>query len=1400
MRSNTPTGLALVLALIGIALSHPAYSAPDPARGALGQALDVSKGTMVASANSAFRQLPLTVECRVKLLGKDGYNILVANEFKSSPTHWELFTTPGDGFLHAYVPGRTPDHVHTKTCLTDGAWHWVAMVMEADRIRLFVDGQEKTNRAVAMSDRKPVDGPFVIGGLVEATLGCHGLVDEVRVSNCVRPADQVPTGELDVDGATAGLWRFAADGRFKDASPHGRDGTIQPRRVAAAPAPDEIPGGMSTDLLPLPEPEDVAPLRAALADVATRLNLESIEPTSVRDAVLREWSYDFDWFGKTEYPEHRGGGPSAEKREREAYDVHALVRGADGGPLGTVLRRTGALLKNVSRSTDLAPLAKDLGVLQDAARTLTPDAADYKAHYLAACALRRRVALSNPLLDFDSFICVARGTFEGSVRSNPTTADVQGGHFVTQYFGFNALPGGGLYRVSNFKGTPEVTNILENSVVQNGRLKGRKLDHGAFATPDLSFDGKAIVFAWTENAEHQWIYSKKKCFHLFKVSVDGSNLVQLTDGDYNDFDACWLPDGRIAFVSERRGGYIRCFTAYLKVRNYTLFSMRDDGSDIRPMSYFETSEWNPSVNNEGQVVYTRWDYVDRENCLGTRFWISNPDGTNPRAPHGNYPHPFHTFADHEPWEVRDGREWDSRFGAPLVEMGIRSVPNSTLYMFTAAPHHGSVYGSLCMLDLRHVDDGHMSQVERVTPYEPFPETETTGRRHYKYGTPWPLSEDVYLCNVWENVAVVDRYGNKELLCDLRSLPCAHDERLRVIGPIPLRPRPRPPVIPPNVRQPGQDAPRATVALMDVYNADLPFPDDVKAKWLRVVQNIPKTNHAMGEPLIGYERENTPRIPLGIVPVEDDGSVHFEAPVAKELIFQVLDEHFMAIQSMRSVAFVHPGEQLSCFGCHENTHSAPKRSTSPLAMNRPPSKLLPECGPVEPVSYYRQIKPIFERTCLPCHTKKGRGPQDMRYEALKEDYTFWFSGAMFTQMTTDYSGVHGGSRTIPGRFGARASKIGQALLSKSHRKHVSAEDRHQVIQWIDCNSLRLGSYTNEHAQLQGELVWPQMDVDPDNVVGLDTTTPALEGNFWHENTYGPFPVLFSEHANDRVAIMNRAGDIVWDYAVPHPQDVWMLDNGNILTTYYQGVREVTRDKQVVWEYRTEKPNEIPNCQPLPDGNVMIGIVGECRLVEVNRKGEVVHEVALSTTEKTPHAQFRMCRKTPEGTYLVPFTAEGAVREYDRDGTIIREFPRKPAPVAALRLESGNTLISAGGTVTEYAPDDRLVWELSERDIPDIHIGTLAGIQRLRNGNTIVCNWNTRDTGDKTGAHVFEVAEDKRVVWQVTGTHVGQVAQCQLLSDDLAGPRQGWTAAAGQGPLPFGSTPEAALASSRSLPAR
>ena len=70
-----------------------------------GAALDTTRETLIVPAQPEFTTLPLRVECRVKLRSVDNYNILIANETKRSATHWELFTTPGDGKLHAYLPG-----------------------------------------------------------------------------------------------------------------------------------------------------------------------------------------------------------------------------------------------------------------------------------------------------------------------------------------------------------------------------------------------------------------------------------------------------------------------------------------------------------------------------------------------------------------------------------------------------------------------------------------------------------------------------------------------------------------------------------------------------------------------------------------------------------------------------------------------------------------------------------------------------------------------------------------------------------------------------------------------------------------------------------------------------------------------------------------------------------------------------------------------------------------------------------------------------------------------------------------------------------------------------------------------------------------------------------------------
>ena len=754
-----------------------------------------------------------------------------------------------------------------------------------------------------------------------------------------------------------------------------------------------------------------------------------------------------------------------DKISPQALAKEALVLSSDRDPLDIVLRRTEALAGHVADMKDapaqaVKTLAGELSQLRtEAAKVDVSDAAGRRKLFDRACTLRRKIAFANPLLTFDKLLFITRHDPGGPF------------HMCDQFYGCNARAGGGLYVLSDpFGPKPKVINLLENSVVQSGRLKGQKLTGGSFLSPELSFDGKTILFAWTQaKGRKTYTWSPTISYHIFKCNADGSGLVQLTDGKDNDFDPCFLPNGRIAFISERRGGYLRC-GRHCPV--YAMFSMAPDGSDIIPLSYHETHEWQPSVDNDGMIVYTRWDYVDRDTNIAHHIWISYPDGRDPRSFHGNYP--------------------VSRNRRPWMEMEIRAIPGSNRYVAVTGAHHGNAIGSLVLIDQRVEDDNAMSQVKRLTPEAPFPESEGSTRTHMRYGTPWPLSDTFYLC-VHDPAArnrgvyLIDRFGNRELLYRDGSIPC--------LSPIPLAPRPRPPVIPDQTVQTatarklaGSSQPKATVAVMNVYDSDFTWPKGTKITALRIIQLLPKSTAPPNKPRIGVANQTNARAALGTVPVEADGSAYFEAPVAIPLYFQALDSRGLAVQSMRSLTYVHPGERLTCRGCHEPKLASPsnKAVARPLAMRRDPSPIRPDVDGSNPFNYPRLVQGVLNKHCVTCHTKnKAKKAPDLagtitRSNGWTQSYVSLAAKHGFYFHTTNGSintGVHGGSRTTAGKFGAKASKLYQMIATGTHKdrlKKLPPEDLYRITLWLDCNSEFYGAYYDTAKQSAGQIVKPDLE--------------------------------------------------------------------------------------------------------------------------------------------------------------------------------------------------------------------------------------------------------------------------------------------------------------------------------------
>ncbi len=422
-----------------------------------------------------------------------------------------------------------------------------------------------------------------------------------------------------------------------------------------------------------------------------------------------------------------------------------------------------------------------------------------------------------------------------------------------------------------------------------------------------------------------------------------------------------------------------------------------------------------------------------------------------------------------------------------MEMSIRAVPDSNRYVATAAAHHGLAFGSLVLIDYRPVDDNAMSQVERITPDVPFPESEGGKpliRQRMAYGTAWPLSEDDYLCvydRQAENRGIywIDRFGNRELLYRDPAISC--------LSPIPLRSRRQPPMLPPRTtqiaaakRRPAVDQP-ATVAVMNVYDSDFAWPEDTQVTALRVIQVFPKTTPPADQPRIGVATETNARAVLGTVPVEADGSAYFEAPAGKLVYFQALDDRGMAVQSMRSATYLHPGEFLGCQGCHETKHRPPNiASAMPLAMRREPSTIQPDAVGSNPFSYPRLVQPVLDRHCVECHRDKGA--LDLSGQISGEhgwsrsyDNLAWRHGFYFRVSNGSInSGVHGGSRTIAGQFGARASNLLQYLDERHYDVRLPRADWHRLTLWLDCNSEFYGAYHDVEAQARGEIVVPRLD--------------------------------------------------------------------------------------------------------------------------------------------------------------------------------------------------------------------------------------------------------------------------------------------------------------------------------------
>jgi hypothetical protein len=241
---------------------------------------------------------------------------------------------------------------------------------------------------------------------------------------------------------------------------------------------------------------------------------------------------------------------------------------------------------------------------------------------------------------------------------------------------------------------------------------------------------------------------------------------------------------------------------------------------------------------------------------------------------------------------------------------------------------------------------------------------------------------------------------------------------------------------------------------------------------------------------------------------------------------------------------------------------------------------------------------------------------------------------------------------------------------------------------------------------------------------------------------------ADYSQGKVFIVSRTGEIEWEYQTASCNDLWVLPNGNLLFNTGHGVKEVTRDKQVVFDYQSK--SEIYACQRLTNGNTFIGECNAGRLLEVEPSGRIAKETRLLPEGKDGgHLYMRNARRLEDGHYLVAHYGDQILREYDGVGHPAASIPAAGGPHSVARLPNGHTLISCGdrpggSRIFEVDQAGKTVWEVKNGDLPGISLKFLAGFQRLPNGNTVVANWLGHGQFGQA-PHLIEITPDKHAVW-------------------------------------------------------
>ncbi len=593
---------------------------------------------------------------------------------------------------------------------------------------------------------------------------------------------------------------------------------------------------------------------------------------------------------------------------------------------------------------------------------------------------------------------------------------------------------------------------------------------------DLSFDGREILFSWRR--------TRLDGYHVFAVRADGTELRQLTDGPHHNYNACWLPDGGIAFLSTRSSRFAYCWVSPVGI----LHRMDRDGSNVRQLSANIVNDFTPSVMSDGRIIYSRWEYVDKPAIPIQSLWTIHPDGTGLAGFFGN------------------------RVLSPATFMEARSIPGRNLVLCTLTSHNGPARGAIGIIDVAHGNNA-QAGIRNLTPEINIGQVDKGDGNNIRgpYENPYPLNAEYFLVSKRGTVIVRSYDGRQAKIIGPR-------DGLGFYSPQPLRPRLTPPVLAPQVDvvagarlqvaglaasspstsnlEPAtcnSSVTWATVVLQDIYRGLEPYVKRGEVKEICVVEEMRKAvrtdvaNRAFGFqfPVISCGATYAGKLVWGYAPVAADGSACFQVPAGRPIYFMALDAQGRAVQRMRTFTHLMPGEVQGCVGCHEPRHQT---VAAPRAAPRAPDRLRPpEWGEGVGFDYTAVVQPVLDQHCVKCHS----GPTPPRKVDLCGDKTDFFNvsyevlargrkrageaewDSPYVSWIPTFNGMEQNILEVtPKAWGSPRSKLADILLTGhpetngAPRLKMDPRDIRRLLAWIDLNVPYYGTSETAYPEKKG----------------------------------------------------------------------------------------------------------------------------------------------------------------------------------------------------------------------------------------------------------------------------------------------------------------------------------------------